>query len=1408
MKKILSALIFFTLYFSIQGQILRPFTVRYNNSSVKGNIIQVANNIYTTVGANNPTSNPGNTNEAPPGGNSRNNGTLGRNINVDAMIPFGSSWKYLGNNGAAPAGWNTLAFIDAAWPTGNGEFGYGDNDEVTCTPSGGGGTLCLPTGTKDITTYFRKTITIANPLLYTSFKFKVERDDGYVLYINGIEAHRNNMPGGAIIHTTLASSNVNDAFVSFSVPNTAFVAGTNVIAVEVHQVSATGSGNDDLSFNLELNALTGTSNDIFSSSTADLTLPACTQILFAGLYWGASQGVNGTNTAWINNETTVKLKIPGSAVYVNVTSTQSDYHNGAIVPGLPHTGYRCFADITSLVNATSPNGTYSVANVVGPDSIVNGCAGWTIVFAYSDPGTIVRNLTVFDGSAIMDGGNPPLDVPITGFLTPPTGPVSCLLGAVVYDGDRTSLDAYKFKQDSNPLIGTYTDLTPNATSAASDMWNSTISRFGSVVTTRNPAHQNTLGYDADLIVVPNLGNTVLGNNATSASIRFESPSENYFIHTVSTAISQYTPTFNISKTAIDVNGGTLLPGDVIRYQIDYQNGGNDTSITTSIVDILPSGTTYKPNSLIINGAGKTDAAGDDEAEYISATNRVILRLGTGADGTNGGEIIPGGSGTITFEVYTARSCAVFACNSTITNRARIDYKGKLSNLSLADSSGVLVAGCNTPGPVASTLTGACSPLGDTSLVNQCPSLTVTLPFIVHAGYTYYAAMPFIGANQYDPAVPITYNRTIYAFFDGPGTCDDTIRVNIFINPCPDIDDDNDGIPDYVEGGGVDPSADADSDGTPNFVDTNYPGFTDSNGDGVNDNFDKDLDGIPNHLDLDADDDGIPDVVESYGVDINGDGYIDNYTDTDNDGFSQNVDGNNTGDASSGNGLGALDTDGDGVPNFLDHDSDNDGVPDVVEVFGADANNNGRIDGYTDTDLDGYSDNVDGDVGNDGTAENSAASLLLTGADGDNNGRCDSFPNKNMDGDTRPNCYDMDSDRDGILDVIEAGFTDANNDGIIDGARNSFGWNSAVAGMGSLSLPNTDATGRVNVYDIDSDDDGIPDNVEGLPTTTYLLPANVDGDNDGLDDNYDNLGGFGGNGIPPADKDGDTIPDYLDSDTDGDGVIDRIEGNDYNLNGLADDLVTLTGIDTDNDGLDNRFDTDNSSAEGTSAYMGNGGTFTGDASPGSNTMVQKTFAFTTDRDWRAITFILDCDYKTFNAVLQNDKVLLDWTVYCRQYIDYFEIERSVDGRNFISVKTVTAIPVLQEVTAYNTTDDISQLNEKILYYRLKAVSHSGRLKLSNIISVRPGSSLISQIVISPNPVREVLQLSIKAENSGKADISVFDASGKRVLKVKQSLLPGVNNLSFTEVQQWQKGIYIVLIDTGEAILRRKFNLLKQ
>lgn len=1439
MKILLSILIVLQSFaFESTAQVIRPFTARYYNPSAKGNIVYVSNSIISTSGVG--SGSPG-TGEVPPGGSSKDNNGSGINIDVDnyttIKLPFASTWDYFAR-GSAPANdgsgntWKQSAYtLTGIWNSGaspvNGAGKYGFNaSQTTCIPSGGGGTLCVPTGTKYSAYYYRNTVNFTAAELATTFysiQLNILRDDGIVVYINGVERVRNNMPGGGVVYTTLASANITPGTseaVSVNLSPTFFSEGVNTIAVEIHLRANNAA---DMSFDMEVQGLSD--NGTFNSSTSDLAIPTtCNQVLFAGLYWGADQGTDGVNTSWITGAyNAVQLKIPGSAAYQTVTSTQTDAHSAALSPGLPHTGYLCFADITSLVNTTNANGTYTVANVVGPVGIANSCGGWTMVIVYSNASLLPRNLTVFDGSVIINMGDPPVDVGINGFLTPPSGPVSCELGAVVYDGDRASTDSFSFKQNGAPAFyNLATTLVPFNNN--NDAWNSKISYKSGIVTTRNPAFNNTLGYDASIFDLPNTGNANLSNNQTAATVRFSSPGENYFVHVLTTSITQYNPAFVFDKTATDINGALLQPGDSLRYQVNYNNVGNDSSTSTVIYDNIPLGSIYLPGSLRINGVAKTDAAGDDQAEFDFTNNRVVLRIGSGANASTGGNVGPGISGNVQFNVVTATSCSILACAGSIRNEARISYNGKRSGNILYDSSGVSTNGCIIKGPVISPVSGSCFSPKDTLLVVHCPVASVMLPWELYAGYTFYSAMPFIPANVYDPFIAVTSSGVYWAYFNSGEGCSDTARVQVIITLCPDIDDDDDGIPDYVEfnnplalqdanSNGIpnwnDPTyagfvdynsdnyndnfdwgADSDNDGIPNFQDTGFwIVWLDVNADGVNDNSDKDLDGLPDQYDRDSDNDGIPDVVESYGVDTNGDGIIDNYTETDFDGFSQNVDANNTGVNGSGTGLGAPDLDGDGIPNYLDLDSDNDGIPDVIEAAGTDSNNDGKPDGFVDNNGNGLHDSYELLNG-----------LLFTGVDvSPVNGRADDYPFKNKDRDLRPNAYDMDSDGDGIADVLEAGFADINFNGIIDGAIGTNGWSTVISSSGSLSLRFTDADIYADYLDIDSDNDGIPDNIEGQSTAGYLLPGTFDTDGDGLVNTYDNFAGFGGSGILVYDHDADNTPDYRDLDTDADGLIDRVEGNDFNLNEIADDDVTLTGLDTDGDGLDNRFDSLNSviNIKGTSYRMGNSGSFSGDAAPGSRTTVQSSTLTQSDRDWRFVGLVLPVQFVKLTGMLQSDKVSLSWIVIANKEVTRLEVERSTDNRNFINRGIVTQPVKLNEEQVFTFLDDVANIYKDIIYYRIKVIGQTGEIQYSNVIVVK-SIKVKHEIAISPNPAKNIVAVTFNANKNQEVVIRLLNNLGEIILYKKVKAMSGTNTLALPEIINYATGSYLLQVLVNEEI----------
>jgi PKD repeat protein len=161
-------------------------------------------------------------------------------------FPFdaGSTWSYNDTGVDLGTAWKDIAYDDSTWATGAAQLGYGDGDEVTTLSFGPDSNNKYPTY------YFRYEFNIADASIYGDLIFNLLRDDGAVVYLNGFEIIRDNMPAGAIDYNTFASVAIGgggeSTFYNFSA-NNLLVNGDNVIAVEVHQNNGSSS---DISFDM------------------------------------------------------------------------------------------------------------------------------------------------------------------------------------------------------------------------------------------------------------------------------------------------------------------------------------------------------------------------------------------------------------------------------------------------------------------------------------------------------------------------------------------------------------------------------------------------------------------------------------------------------------------------------------------------------------------------------------------------------------------------------------------------------------------------------------------------------------------------------------------------------------------------------------------------------------------------------------------------------------------------------------------------------------------------------------------------------------------------------------------------------------------------------------------------------
>lgn len=163
------------------------------------------------------------------------------------IINLGGAWKYLDNGSNQGSAWKEPGFDDGTWASGNAKLGYGAADVVTTL------SYSPNANQKHATTYFRRKFNITNLSQFVSFKLSVIRDDGMVVYVNGVEVARENVLSGPPMYNQYApkditSSNVTSP-IDFVIPPCAFQEGDNTIAVEMHQATPISA---DMFFNLRL----------------------------------------------------------------------------------------------------------------------------------------------------------------------------------------------------------------------------------------------------------------------------------------------------------------------------------------------------------------------------------------------------------------------------------------------------------------------------------------------------------------------------------------------------------------------------------------------------------------------------------------------------------------------------------------------------------------------------------------------------------------------------------------------------------------------------------------------------------------------------------------------------------------------------------------------------------------------------------------------------------------------------------------------------------------------------------------------------------------------------------------------------------------------------------------------------
>lgn len=504
----------------------------------------------------------------------------------------------------------------------------------------------------------------------------------------------------------------------------------------------------------------------FSSSSADLDIPNpnCYRIIYAGLYWGA---VNPGNEPI----TEVKFKGPIGG-YNDISGTIIYDANGTTVDGGDSFSYACFADVTDIVTSFGSGadlGTYTVANVSSGEgetanfSPYNGTgqsAGWSLFVVYEDPTLPGKSITSFDGfSAIsVAGGNPNLDIPVDGFRTVPApAPVRANFAFATLEGD-------------SPILGDRLRLNgislSTADRSASNFFNSSVTQLSALpVNNRVPNSTNTLGFDTGVMAIPNPGNSVIANDATSGTIRLETSGDTYFPYFFAFAVDIIEPNIVLTKIVED-DAGNDIGGDIVdlgsslNYVIGFQNTGNDNATNFQIRDILPINIIFDyPDDLILPPGVTVSSYNPTTRELIFDVEDYLVE-----------ENDPVYEIRIEAQVVDACNQLADACSNIISNQAFASYNGFYNptfqitdDPSLSSNTGCLLS------PQATNFLADldCVFSEEIVLCGDSVDLTAADGYDTYSWSTSPSGTPVIGTTQ---TITVTSTGTYYSFNTAIAPC--------------------------------------------------------------------------------------------------------------------------------------------------------------------------------------------------------------------------------------------------------------------------------------------------------------------------------------------------------------------------------------------------------------------------------------------------------------------------------------------------------------------------------------------------------------------------------------------------------------------------------------------------------------
>jgi uncharacterized repeat protein (TIGR01451 family) len=472
-----------------------------------------------------------------------------------------------------------------------------------------------------------------------------------------------------------------------------------------------------------------------NKSGAVLNLPIGATVLYAELIWSGTIGGLALATY---DSAAVSFTSPGGSVY--------SVSPGAATKATSGTYYTRSANVTGLVQLGG-SGTYFVGGVpavIGSAGSTDA-AGWTLAVAYSDPGQVARNLTLFVGAEQAGA----LPASVSGFCTPVSGPVNGRLAVSGIEGDVTGTGDTMLFGPTSTLTSANRVYGPN--NPANGFLGKTLDNFFASQINGNTGTldtSGTFGNSNQIVTATGNGTNVsssrqgyditnvdasarLINSQTTAFAQGTTTGDNYAINALGMQINVTSPVFPV--TTKQVNKTSTFVGDQLTYTVDLDNrSGNGAAAGLVFFDTVPAGTSFVPGSVTVDSSPLT-------------TPNPVANSGNVTTGISIGALAVGSLVRISFKVnvvslpaspaparfdgaahwdYTYVACAgVVAQPGTVTTTTVSTPAARLEPVKTVSPAGPLVGGQTATYTIAIPNTGLLNTAG-TTLADPIPAGTV------------------------------------------------------------------------------------------------------------------------------------------------------------------------------------------------------------------------------------------------------------------------------------------------------------------------------------------------------------------------------------------------------------------------------------------------------------------------------------------------------------------------------------------------------------------------------------------------------------------------------------------------------------------------------------------------------------